>query len=66
MGVFKIPDKLWQWGISLAILVFYLSSMIAIQTDKGIYGQAGAALLAGVILLYFIFDSKRLKGRKRG
>ena len=59
MAAFKIPDKFWKWGISLAFLVFYLSSMLAIAKDKGIYTQAGAALLAGVILLYFIFSGKR-------
>lgn len=59
MGVFKIPDKLWKWGIPLAFLVFYLSSLMAILTNRGIYTQAGGALLACVILLYFIFSGKR-------
>ena len=59
MAVFKIPDKLWKWGMSLVFLVFYLSSMLAILTNKGIFTQAGASLLAGVILLYFIFSNKR-------
>ena len=59
MAVFKIPDKLWKWGMSLAFLVFYLSSLMAILTNEGIYTQAGAVLLAGVILLYVISANRR-------
>ncbi len=58
MAVFKIPDKFWKWGMSVAFLVFYLSSMLAIITNKGIYTQAGAVLLVGVILLYFLFGNR--------
>lgn len=58
MGVLKIPEMLWKWGISAAFLVFYLSSIMAIWTNKGIYTLVGAALLAGVILLYFSFKSR--------
>ncbi len=43
----------------MAFLVFYLSSLMAILMKNGIYTQAGAVLLAGVILLYFIFSNKR-------
>ncbi|HXF50026.1 MAG TPA: hypothetical protein VNL73_11470 [Verrucomicrobiae bacterium] len=55
MAAFKVPDKLWKWGISLAFLIFYASSLIAILTNRGIYTLGGGALLAGAILLYFIF-----------
>gem|GEM_PF-4798548 len=55
MAAFKIPEKLWKWGIYLAFLIFYASSMLAIWTNRGLYTLAGGALLAGAILLYFIF-----------
>ncbi|MCI0406287.1 MAG: hypothetical protein L0Z48_00265 [candidate division Zixibacteria bacterium] len=55
MDVFKVRESFWKWGISLTFLIFYLSSMAAILTNEGIYTQAGAVLLGGVILLYFIF-----------
>jgi hypothetical protein len=53
--VLKIPESFWKWGMLTAFLVFYLSSMLAIWTNKGIYTLAGGALLAGSILLYFLF-----------
>ena len=59
MAAFKIPEKIWKWAFMLAFLVFYLSSMLAILTNKGIYSQAGAALLAALIVLYLIFSSRR-------
>lgn len=59
MAAFKIPEKFWKWAFLTGALLFYLSSMLAIAKDKGIYSQAGAVLLAGVILLYFIFSNKR-------
>jgi hypothetical protein len=55
VAVLKIPESFWKWGMSLAFLVFYASSLLAIWTNKGIYTLAGGALLAGAILLYFIF-----------
>lgn len=39
----------------MAFLIFYASSMLAIWTNRGLYTLAGGALLAGAILLYFIF-----------
>jgi hypothetical protein len=55
VAVLKIPESFWKLGMSLAFLIFYASSLLAIWTNKGIYTLAGGALWAGAILLYFIF-----------
>ena len=59
MGIFKIPEKIWKWAFLAGVLIFYLSSMMAIVTDKGIYSQVGAALLVGIIVFYLISSNRR-------
>jgi len=59
MAVFKISEKVWKWAFWMAVFLFYILSMMTILTKKGIYGQTGAAILVGIIILYVIFNNRR-------
>ena len=58
MAVFKFSENLWKWAFWMAVFLFYITSMMTILTKEGIYSQAGASILVGIIILYVIFSKR--------